>query len=97
VNAVVPGWMMGPAVEIYVQMTSAARNISEEAVLAELTERIPVGHIPTDDEVAGTIVYLASDLSASLTVRRSTPTAAKSSTECAESSAPARSGRLGRC
>jgi len=67
VNAVVPGWMMGPAVEIYVQMTSAARNISEEAVLAELTERIPVGHIPTDDEVAGTIVYLASDLSASLT------------------------------
>jgi NAD(P)-dependent dehydrogenase (short-subunit alcohol dehydrogenase family) len=67
VNAVVPGWMLGPSVEIYVQMTSESRGISREEVTGELEARIPLGKVPTDEEVAGTIVYLASDLSAALT------------------------------
>jgi NAD(P)-dependent dehydrogenase (short-subunit alcohol dehydrogenase family) len=67
VNAVVPGWMWGPSVEIYVQMTSEGRGISREEVVSELESRIPLGRLPTDEEVARTIVYLASDLSAALT------------------------------
>ncbi|MGP8059165.1 MAG: SDR family oxidoreductase [Acidimicrobiales bacterium] len=67
VNAVVPGWMWGPSVEIYVQMTSEGRGVSREAVIEELVERIPLGRVPTDEEVAGTVVYLASDLSAAVT------------------------------
>jgi NAD(P)-dependent dehydrogenase (short-subunit alcohol dehydrogenase family) len=67
VNAVVPGWMAGPSVDIYVQMTSQGRGIPEEEVVAELVERIPIGRVPSDAEVAGTVVYLASDLSSAIT------------------------------
>lgn len=67
VNAVVPGWMWGPSVEIYVQMTSTGRGVPPEVVVGELTDRIALGRVPTDQEVAGTVVFLASDLSAAVT------------------------------
>ncbi len=67
VNAVVPSWMVGPSVDIYVQMTADQRGVSEQVIVDELKTLFPMGRIPTDEEVAGTIVYLASDLSASVT------------------------------
>jgi NAD(P)-dependent dehydrogenase (short-subunit alcohol dehydrogenase family) len=67
VNALVPGWMWGPAVQTYVSMTAQGRGVDESAVVAEITARIPLGRIPTDAEVARSIVYLASDLSAPVT------------------------------
>jgi NAD(P)-dependent dehydrogenase (short-subunit alcohol dehydrogenase family) len=67
VNAVVPGWMAGPSVDIYVQMASDGRGVPAQVVIDELNARVPLGHIPSDEEVAGSIVYLASDLSAALT------------------------------
>ncbi len=67
VNAVVPGWMAGPSVDMYLQMTAQSRGISEEEVLQELCEPVPLGMIPSDREVAGTIVFLASSLSAAIT------------------------------
>ncbi len=67
VNAVVPGWMLGPSVDIYVQMTSDSRGISREEVVAELAAPMPLGRVPSDADVAGTVVYLASDLSSALT------------------------------
>ena len=33
----------------------------------ELNARVPLGRIPSDEEVAGSIVYLASDLSSAMT------------------------------
>jgi NAD(P)-dependent dehydrogenase (short-subunit alcohol dehydrogenase family) len=67
VNAVVPGWMAGPSVDIYVQMTSDGRGIPPQEVIDELNARVPLGRIPSDEEVARSIVYLASDLSAAMT------------------------------
>lgn len=67
VNAVVPGWMWGPGVELYVQMTSSGRNVPPETVVAELESRIALGRVPSDEEVAGAVVFLASDLSSALT------------------------------
>jgi NAD(P)-dependent dehydrogenase (short-subunit alcohol dehydrogenase family) len=67
VNAVVPGWMAGPSVDIYVQMTSQGRGVSSQEVVDELNARVPLGRIPSDEEVAGSIVYLASDLSSAMT------------------------------
>jgi NAD(P)-dependent dehydrogenase (short-subunit alcohol dehydrogenase family) len=67
VNAVVPGWMSGPSVDVYVQMTSEARGVSAHAIIDELNARVPLGRIPSDEEVAGSIVYLASDLSSAMT------------------------------
>ena len=67
VNAVVPGWMAGPSVDIYLQMTASQRGISEAEVEAEIVAPIPLGRIPSDQEVAGAVVFLASDLSSSIT------------------------------
>jgi NAD(P)-dependent dehydrogenase (short-subunit alcohol dehydrogenase family) len=67
VNAVVPGWMAGPSVDMYVDMTSAGRGVTPEIVVEELNARVPLGRIPSDAEVAGSIVYLASDLSCAMT------------------------------
>jgi NAD(P)-dependent dehydrogenase (short-subunit alcohol dehydrogenase family) len=67
VNAVVPGWMAGPSVDIYVQMTSEGRGVPRQEVVDELNARVPLGRIPSDEEVAGSIVYLASELSSAMT------------------------------
>ena len=63
VNAVVPGWMAGPSVDIYIDMTSSGRGVEPQDVVDELNARVPLGRIPSDEDVAGSIVYLASDLS----------------------------------
>jgi NAD(P)-dependent dehydrogenase (short-subunit alcohol dehydrogenase family) len=67
VNAVVPGWMAGPSVDMYIDMTSAGRGVTPQVVVEELNARVPLGRIPSDAEVAGSIVYLASDLSLAMT------------------------------
>ncbi len=67
VNAVVPGWMAGPSVDIYIEMTSTGRGVPAQVVADELNTRVPLGRIPSDADVAGAIVYLASDLSSAMT------------------------------
>ena len=67
VNAVVPGWMAGPSVDMYIDMTSTGRGVLPEVVADELNARVPLGTIPSDADVAGSIVYLASDLSRAMT------------------------------
>jgi NAD(P)-dependent dehydrogenase (short-subunit alcohol dehydrogenase family) len=67
VNAVVPGWMAGPSVDIYIDMASTGRGVEPQVVVDELNARVPLGRIPRDEDVAGSIVYLASDLSAAMT------------------------------
>ena len=67
VNSVLPGWMWGPQVEAFVRWQSERRGISEEEVTAEITRDIPLGTIPTDAEVAGAVVFLASELAAAVT------------------------------
>ncbi len=67
VNAVVPGWMAGPSVDIYINMASTGRGVEPQVVVDELNARVPLGRIPSDEDVAGSIVYLASDLSAAMT------------------------------
>jgi NAD(P)-dependent dehydrogenase (short-subunit alcohol dehydrogenase family) len=67
VNAIVPGWMAGPSVDIYIEMTSTGRGVPAQVVVDELNARVPLGRIPSDEDVAGAIVYLASDLSRAMT------------------------------
>jgi NAD(P)-dependent dehydrogenase (short-subunit alcohol dehydrogenase family) len=67
VNSVLPGWMWGPQVEMYVHAMAGQRGVTEDEVLSELTADIPLGTIPTDAEVAGAVVFLASDLAAAVT------------------------------
>jgi len=67
VNAVVPGWMAGPSVDMYIQMTSDGRGVPKQEIVDELNARVPLGRIPSDEDVAGSVVYLASDLSSAMT------------------------------
>ena len=52
---------------MYLQMTAQARGITEDEVLAELALPVPLGRIPSDRDVAGAIVFLASSLSSAVT------------------------------
>lgn len=67
VNAVVPGWIWGPSVEVYVSWQAESRDVPESDVIAELEERIPLGFIPPQDDVAQAIVFFASDMSRVIT------------------------------
>ena len=70
VNMVVPTWMWGPPVEGYVKMTAKQRACSEAEVIGEITQAMPLGEIPADDDVAEAIVFFASDRSRMITGQR---------------------------
>ncbi len=61
VNTVVPSWMWGPPVEMYVEMTSKAQNVDPQTVVDGITEKMPLGEIPSDGDVAEVVVFFASD------------------------------------
>lgn len=67
VNMVVPTWMWGPNVELYVQMTAKQRGVSEDAVKAKITKNMPLGEIPEDGDVANAVIFFASDYARMLT------------------------------
>jgi NAD(P)-dependent dehydrogenase (short-subunit alcohol dehydrogenase family) len=67
VNSVVPGWMLGPPVQMYLDYTSAKRGITTEEVAAEITASIPLGEIPPQESVAEAVVFFASDMAAMIT------------------------------
>jgi NAD(P)-dependent dehydrogenase (short-subunit alcohol dehydrogenase family) len=67
VNTVVATYMWGPPMENYVQESSAARGISEEEVVAEITCTMPLGRIPKDSDVAEAVIFLASDRASTIT------------------------------
>ncbi|MCH7789824.1 MAG: SDR family oxidoreductase [Acidobacteria bacterium] len=61
VNMVVPTWMWGPPVQMYVDWQSSERSIPAEEVVAEITANMPLGEIPADEDVAEAVVWLFSD------------------------------------
>ncbi len=61
VNTVVPTWMWGPPVQMYVQWQMAERNLTEEEAIAEITRNMPLGEIPADEDVAESAAFLCSD------------------------------------
>jgi NAD(P)-dependent dehydrogenase (short-subunit alcohol dehydrogenase family) len=68
VNMVVPTWMWGPPVQMYVKWQAGTRKISEQAVIDEITAGMPLGsEIPADEDVAEAIVFFCSDRSRMIT------------------------------
>jgi len=67
INTVAPGWMYGPAVEGYVQMTAKASGASPEEVKASITQHLPLPDMATDGDVAEAVVFFLSDRSAGIT------------------------------
>jgi NAD(P)-dependent dehydrogenase (short-subunit alcohol dehydrogenase family) len=60
VNCVAPGWIGGPNVETFIEMDSAGRNVAPDVVRGEIEERIPLGLIPPQDDIANAVVFFAS-------------------------------------
>ncbi len=61
VNMVIPTWMWGPPVQLYVQWQAKQRGVPEEEIVAEITAKMPLGEIPADEDVAEAIVFFCSD------------------------------------
>ncbi len=61
VNTVIPTWMWGPPVEMYVNWQAKERGVPAREVIAEITANMPLGEIPPDEDVAEAIVFFCSD------------------------------------
>jgi NAD(P)-dependent dehydrogenase (short-subunit alcohol dehydrogenase family) len=61
VNMVVPSWMWGPPVELYLKLQAKARDTSPEAVKREIEQGIPLGEMAADEDVAQAAVFFLSD------------------------------------
>jgi NAD(P)-dependent dehydrogenase (short-subunit alcohol dehydrogenase family) len=61
VNTVVPTWMWGPPVEAYVAMQARRQGVSEQEVVAGITRGMAIPEIPADEDVAESVIFLASD------------------------------------
>ncbi len=68
VNMVVPTWMWGPPVQMYVKWQAGERKIPEQQIIDEITANMPLGdEIPSDDDVAEAIGFFCSDRSRMIT------------------------------
>ena len=61
VNAVIPTWMWGPPVQMYVEWQAGERGVPPEEVIAEITANMSIPEIPADEDVAEAVVWLCSD------------------------------------
>ena len=61
VNMVVPTWMWGPPVQMYVKWQADQRNVPEEAIVREIAGHMPLGQIPADEAVAAAVAFFCSD------------------------------------
>lgn len=66
-NMVVPSWMWGPNVELYVTGTARHQGRSEEEVKEELVGGFPLRRMTEDGEVADVASFFASDRSKAVT------------------------------
>ncbi|MCV7094283.1 short-chain dehydrogenase [Mycobacterium kubicae] len=67
VNTVIPGWMWGPNVEMFVDYRAKSEKKTRDDVLGEITGTFPLRRMAEDREVADATVFFASDLSRAIT------------------------------
>lgn len=67
VNGVHPGYIWGPSVQWLFQHLASERGVDPQVVYDEVAEETALGYIPDSAEIAGTVVFLASDLSKPVT------------------------------
>ena len=67
VNGALMGWMAGAPLDRSFAARAEARGVSPEILERELMEAIPLRRIPRDDECAGAVIFLLSDLASAVT------------------------------
>jgi NAD(P)-dependent dehydrogenase (short-subunit alcohol dehydrogenase family) len=66
-NMVVPSWMWGPSVQMYVGMQADSKGISHDEVVQGIVGDFPLRRMTEDGEVADVVMFFASDLSKAVT------------------------------
>ncbi|HUD17006.1 MAG TPA: SDR family oxidoreductase, partial [Acidimicrobiales bacterium] len=66
-NMVVPSWMWGPNVEMYVTGTATSQGRTDEEVLDDIVGTFPLRRMTEDGEVADVAAFFASDHSKAVT------------------------------
>jgi len=69
VNAVCPGYVETPMAVRVRQAYAKTWNTSEDEVLAQFNDKIPLGRYSSSEEVAGLVEYLTTDTAASITAQ----------------------------
>jgi NAD(P)-dependent dehydrogenase (short-subunit alcohol dehydrogenase family) len=67
VNSVVPGYIWGRSLEHYFKLQGKKRGVDPQQVYEEVASQIALGRIPSSEEIAGAVVFFASDLSRAVT------------------------------
>jgi NAD(P)-dependent dehydrogenase (short-subunit alcohol dehydrogenase family) len=67
VNMVVPSWMWGPNVELFVTGTATSQGTTQEEVLEGIVGKFPLRRMTEDGEVADVAVFFASDYAKAVT------------------------------
>ena len=66
-NGIHPGYIWGDSVEWYFGYLGKKRGISGEEVYQEVASETALGYLPHSSEIAGSVVFFASDLSKPVT------------------------------
>lgn len=67
VNSIVPGWMLGPSVEMMFDYVEQKTGRSRQEQYDEIAARTALGVVPPDADCANAAVFLASDLASMIT------------------------------
>ena len=67
VNSVVPGYVYGPSLRWWFKQLAKEQGRTREEIYDEVAAETSLKHLPTPDEIADAIVFLASDLSRGVT------------------------------
>jgi NAD(P)-dependent dehydrogenase (short-subunit alcohol dehydrogenase family) len=67
VNSVLPGWVHGPSLDIYFDLMSAERGVTPQQVHDDIANETALKRLVTPQDIAGAIVFLASDLANGVT------------------------------
>jgi NAD(P)-dependent dehydrogenase (short-subunit alcohol dehydrogenase family) len=66
-NMVIPSWMWGPNVEMYVNGTADSQGRTPDEVLEEIVGSFPLRRMTEDGEVADVVAFFASDYAKAVT------------------------------
>ena len=67
VNCVAPGHIQGDSLQEYFEWMAEQRGVTPDDVAEEIKAMNPLHHIPSPTEIAGSVVFFASDLSRAIT------------------------------
>jgi NAD(P)-dependent dehydrogenase (short-subunit alcohol dehydrogenase family) len=67
VNAIHPGYIWGDSVEWYFNFLAEKRGVTFQEVYDEVASQTCLGYLPSSEEIAGAVVFFASDLSKAVT------------------------------